>query len=74
MISLVLLLNLDTLQQQSQVSVIGMGGVLASVLLVYLLPSYQLAGDVPLAALLTVPGQAEGLPHKQVEMLPNPPS
>ena len=51
-----------------------MGGVLASVLLVYLLPSYQLAGDVPLAALLTVPGQAEGLPHKQVEMLPNPPS
>jgi len=52
--SLEFLLNLDTLQQQSQVSVIGMGGVLASVLLVYLLPSYQLAGDVPLAALLTL--------------------
>ena len=40
-----------------------MGGVLASVLLVYLLPGYQLAGDVPLAALLTVPGQADGVPH-----------
>ena len=73
MSSLEFLLNLDTLQL-SQVSVIGVGGVLASVLLVYLLPNYQLAGDVPLAAILTVPGQAEGLPHKHVEMLPNPPS
>ena len=35
---------------------------------------YLIVGDVPLAALLTVPGQAAGLPHQQVEMLPNPPS